>query len=125
AFVSCSFFVSAAAATWNAYTYMGVTSVPAGKMMQNISKEISKKSNDTLTIRLHLGGSLPIKATNITQSVSSGVAIQLADDGFPYGNIPIAGILNLPMLLTSQEQFSKAIKILMPYFRKAYSKKGI
>src|SRR5699024_8847250 len=64
-------------------------------------------------------------ATNITQAVSQGGTIQIADDGFPYGNIPIAGILNLPMLLPTEAQFEKAVKVMRPYLLDAFAKHGI
>lgn len=115
----------ASAATWNAYTYVPTTSITAGAAMKKVANRITKQTNGKLRVRLHLGGSLPIKATNITQAVSQGGTIKLADDGFPYGNIPIAGILNLPMLLTNEHDFETATKIMEPYLKKAYAKKGI
>lgn len=114
-----------AAEKWNLYTYVSTSQIATGAAMQKIAKRISKETDGALKVRVHLGGSLPIKATNITQAVSQGGTVQIADDGFPYGNVPIAGILNLPMLLTNEQEYDKARKIMTPYIRKAFAKQGI
>ena len=75
-----------------------------------------------------LGGSRPkraltIKATDITTAVGDNV-IQIGDDGFQQGNVPITGILRLPMLITSTAEFEKALAVMKPYVERAYDKKG-
>ncbi len=45
--------------------------------------------------------------------------------GFFQGNIPIGGLLRLPMLLQTREEFDKALAISRPYLEAAYAKKGI
>ncbi len=117
--------LSAMAQNWNLYTYISTTSIIPGKAIEDLAKQIEKDSNGDLDIHVHLGGSLPIKATNITQAVSQGGTIQIADDGFPYGNVPIAGVLNLPMLLPTEEKFQKALDVMMPELKKSFAKKGV
>ncbi|GAB3679819.1 TRAP transporter substrate-binding protein DctP [Salinisphaera aquimarina] len=116
---------SAVAENWNAYTYINTPVMTAGSMMQKITQQVTEQTDGDLTVRMHFGGSLPIQATNITQSVSRGGTIQLADDGFPYGNVPIAGILNLPLLLTSEADFDKAVDVMRPALEKAFAARGI
>lgn len=120
-----SAFTSASAQSWNLYTYISTTSIAPGKAMQTLADRVKQQTDGALTLRVHLGGSLPIKATNITQAVSQGGTIQIADDGFPYGNIPIAGILNLPMLLPTEAQFEAAVKVMRPYLLEAFAKHGV
>jgi TRAP-type C4-dicarboxylate transport system substrate-binding protein len=67
---------------------------------------------------------LPIQATNISQAVADEV-VQFGDDGFFQGNIPIGGVMRLPMLINSREEFEKASKIIYPYLEKAYARKGM
>jgi TRAP-type C4-dicarboxylate transport system substrate-binding protein len=57
--------------------------------MARLSEEMEKETGGAVTIRLHLGGSLPIDTTTITQALSDNV-VQLGDDGYFLGNVPIA-----------------------------------
>jgi TRAP-type transport system periplasmic protein len=71
-----------------------------------------------------LGGSLPIAGNNITQAVSENV-VQLADDGFATGNIPITTVLRLPKLLLSVSDMPRAMAILRPYIDRDDARKGV
>jgi TRAP-type transport system periplasmic protein len=115
---------AAAAERWDCYIYNPVATVAAVRGMNRIIDSVKKESGGALAIRLHLGGSLPINTTNITQAVSDGV-VQMGDDGYFLGNIPIAGILRLPMLIRTEDEYQKAIAIISPYIDAAYAKKGI
>lgn len=92
--------------------------------MQKIVAGVDKATNGGLRITVNLAGSLPINTTTITQAVSDGV-MQMGDDGLYQGNIPIAGILQLPMLMDTPEQFATALKVMEPYIARAYAKKGV
>ena len=87
------------------------------------TEEIEKATNGELKVRLHLAGTLQINASNITQAVGENV-VQVADDLFNSGNIPVAGIPRLPMLIQSYEDFAKADAVLKPYIDKAFAQKG-
>ena len=86
--------------SWTAYTYVPAATLAPAKVFQEIIARVSKETNGGLQIKYHLGGSLTIKATDITTAVGDNV-IQLGDDGFLQGNVPITGILRLPMLITT------------------------
>jgi TRAP-type C4-dicarboxylate transport system substrate-binding protein len=75
-------------------------------------------------IRVHLGGSLPIGASDISNALSDNV-VQLGDDGFFHGNLPITGVLRLPMLIATPEDFEKAVAVMRPYFEQAYAAKSV
>ncbi len=115
---------SRAATEWKAYTYQPVTSQASTQAFQRMFNNFDKASGGAVHTSLHLGGSLPISATNITQAVSQGL-VQLGDDGFNTGNIPISGILRLPMLLLSLDDMLKAMAIVGPYEARDYERKGI
>ena len=115
---------SSASTVWQAYTYNPVGSVAAVLGLKRLISGFEKAANGAVTVSLHLGGSLPIAGNNITQAVSENV-IQLADDGFATGNIPIVGVLRLPMLLLTLPEMLKAMAILKPYLDSAYASKGI
>jgi TRAP-type C4-dicarboxylate transport system substrate-binding protein len=110
--------------TWDMYVTqaVGTTITAVGEMA--MLERIEKETNGEVKIKFHLAGSLPINVTNITQAVSDGV-VQFADDGFFQGNIPIGGLLRLPLLLQTREDFDKALKIARPYLEAAYAKKGV
>jgi TRAP-type transport system periplasmic protein len=113
-----------AATLWQAYTYNPVGTVASVVGFKRLISGFEKAANGSYAVNLHLGGSLPIAGNNITQAVSQNV-IQLADDGFATGNIPIVGVLRLPMLLLSLADMLKAMTILKPYLDRQYASKGI
>src|SRR5262245_19164721 len=114
---------AAAAEKWDLYVYNAVSTVAAVKGLNTVAEQIEKETGGQLTIRLHLGGSLPINTTTITQAVSDDV-VQLGDDGYFLGNVPIGGVLRLPMLIRTPEEYQKAAAIMQPYLEKAFDKKG-
>jgi TRAP-type transport system periplasmic protein len=113
-----------AAEKWDLYVYNAVSTVAAVKGLNTVIEQIEKETNAELTIRLHLGGSLPINTTTITQAVSDDV-VQMGDDGYFLGNIPIGGVLRLPMLIRTLEEYRKAATIMAPYLERAFEKKGV
>lgn len=117
-------FSAAAAANWNCYSYVPTATLPPAIGWERIAKEVTKRTGGALKISYHLAGSLPINSTTISQVVSSGV-MQLGDDGFYQGNVPIAGMLQLPMLLVTRAHMDKALEVLMPDIVKAYDKLGV
>ena len=112
------------AVNWIAYSYVPAATLAPAKVFQEIIERVAKETNNGFQIKYHLGGALSIKVTDITTAVGDDV-IQLGDDGFQQGNVPITGILRLPMLITSPQEFEKALAIMKPYVEKAYTKKGV
>src|ERR1700754_1965442 len=115
---------AAAAEKGDLYVYNAVATVAPVKGMNTIIEQIEKETNGELSIRLHLGGSLPINTTTITQAVSDDV-VQMGDDGYFLGNVPIGGVLRLPMLLRTLSDYDKAAAIMNPFLVKAFEKKGL
>jgi TRAP-type C4-dicarboxylate transport system substrate-binding protein len=110
--------------TWNAYTYTPAATLAPARGLARIAEGIDKATGGALKIKVHLGGSLPIGASDISNALSDNV-VQLGDDGFFHGNLPITGILRLPMLITTPEEFDRAAAIMRPYFEQAYAAKGV
>jgi TRAP-type C4-dicarboxylate transport system substrate-binding protein len=115
---------AAAAEKWDLYIYNAVSTVGAVRGLNRMIEAVEKETDGAVTIRLHLGGSLPINTTTITQAVSDGV-VQMGDDGYFIGNVPIAGILRLPLLIRTVEEYKKAAAIMEPYVSKAFEKRGV
>src|ERR1700679_3367056 len=113
-----------AATVWECYVYNPVATLPSVQAVVRLIDRVKQETNGELEINLHLGGSLPIKATDITAAVGDNV-VQLGDDGFATGTIPITAILRLPMLLQSDQDLVKAMAILRPHLDDAYGKRGI
>jgi TRAP-type C4-dicarboxylate transport system substrate-binding protein len=113
----------APAAEWNFYMHQSAPNFATSRGAKMFTEQIEKATNGELKARLHLAGTLQISASNVTQAVGGGV-VQVGDDLFNSGNIPVAGIPRLPMLIQSYEDFAKADAVLKPYIEKAYKQKG-
>ncbi len=121
--VACAMATSVMAATWTAYSFVPADLANA-QGLERIRSEVVKDTQGKLNLRIRLGGSLPIQAGNITQAVGNGT-IQFGDDGFYQGNIRIAGMLQLPLLIRTQAEHKKVFDIIEPYIEKAYAEKGV
>jgi TRAP-type transport system periplasmic protein len=115
---------ASAAQSWRAYTYNAVATVTAVKGLNALFEAIEKDTQGQLSVRLNLGGTLPISATNITQAVSDNV-VQLADDAFFVGSVPVGGIVRLPMFLRSRPEFEKGWDVESGYLRDEYAKRNV
>lgn len=113
-----------AADHWRAYTYNAVATVTAVKGLNAMLEAVQKETQAQLSVRLNLGGTLPIAATNITQAVSDNV-VQMGDDAFFIGSVPVGGVVRLPMFLRTRADFERAWDIEAPYLRAEYAKKNV
>ena len=109
---------------WLFYTHVPAATLVPARVSQEIVERVAKETNGGFQIKYHLGGSLTIKATDITTAVGDNV-VQLGDDAFQQGNVPITGILRLPMLITNATEFEKALAVMRPYLERAFDKKGV
>jgi TRAP-type C4-dicarboxylate transport system substrate-binding protein len=114
---------TASAEEWNFYMHQSAPNFATSRGAKLFTEDIEKATNGELKVRLHLAGTLQINASNITQAVGENV-VQIGDDLFNSGNIPVAGIPRLPMLIQSYEDFAKADAVLKPYIEKAFGQKG-
>jgi TRAP-type transport system periplasmic protein len=112
-----------AAEQWNFYMHQSAPNFATSRGAKLFTEEIDKATGGELKVRLHLSGTLQINASNITQAVGENI-VQLGDDLFNSGNIPVAGIPRLPMLIQSYEDFAKADAVLKPYIEKSFGQKG-
>jgi TRAP-type C4-dicarboxylate transport system substrate-binding protein len=113
-----------AAETWKAYTYNSVATVTASKGLQQVIDAVNAGTNGALTIRLNLGGTLQIAATNITQAVADNI-VQFGDDSFFLGSMPIGGISRLPMFVRNMEEYNKVSDLVRPVLAEECKKKGV
>ena len=113
----------ATAEQWNFYMHQSAPNFATSRGAKLFTEEIEKATNGELKVRLHLSGTLQINASNITQAVGENV-VQIGDDLFNSGNITVAGIPRLPMLIQSYEDFAKADVVLKPYIDKQFGQKG-
>jgi len=114
---------ASAAQQWNFYMHQSAPNFATSRGAKLFTEQVGKATNGELNIRLHLAGTLQINASNITQAVGENV-VQIGDDLFNSGNIAVAGIPRLPMLIQSYEDFAKADAVLKPYIEKAFAQKG-
>lgn len=116
--------VFAQATEWTGYTYSSVSTTAAVKGMNRIGERIAAETDGDLTIKLHLGKTLQIASSDITQAVGDGV-VEFAADFFFSGNVPIARVLNLPMLISNEEEWSKAYAAMEPTLIDAFAEQGV
>lgn len=109
---------------WTAYTYASVATSSAVKGLNELTQTVEDETGGDFKIRLHLGGTLHIKAANITQAVADGL-VNMASDIFFLGNIPIGGVLRLPMLITNEDEWEKAFVVMEPYLKEAFEAQGL
>lgn len=109
---------------WTAYTYSSVSTTSAVKGMNRIVDRVAEETGGDLHIDLHLGKTLQIASSDITQAVGDGI-IELAADFFFSGNVPIARVLNLPMLIENDEEWAKAYAAVEPILVEAFAEQGV
>jgi TRAP-type C4-dicarboxylate transport system substrate-binding protein len=114
---------AAAAETWKFYMHQSAPNFATSRGAKLLTEEIEKATNGELKMQLHLSGTLQISASDITKAVGENI-VQLGDDLFNSGNVPLAGIPRLPMLVQSYEDFTKAAAVLQPYIEKGFAAKG-
>src|SRR5882762_4074199 len=114
----------ALAVDWNFYHHQSAPLFATSRGAKMLSEELEKSTNGELKARLHLSGTLQIQANNITPAVADNV-VQLADDLFNSGNIPVAGIPRLPGLVRTLDEFNKTADVLRPYLEKSFGEKGV
>ena len=88
-----------------------------------LTEEIDKATDGELKVRLHLSGTLADQRQQHHPGGGENV-VQLGDDLFNSGNIPVAGIPRLPMLIQSYEDFAKADAVLKPYIERRSARRA-
>ena len=90
-----------------------------------MNRIVERVGADTdLNIDLHLGKTLQIASSDITQAVGDGI-IDMAADFFFSGSVPLARVLNLPMLIENDEEWAKAYAAMEPTLVDAFAQQGV
>ncbi|WP_417721544.1 TRAP transporter substrate-binding protein DctP [Salipiger sp.] len=116
--------LAAEAADWTGYTYSAVSTTAAVKGMNRIADRVAEETGGDLTITVHLGKTLQIASSDITQAVGDGI-VDFAADFFFSGNVPIARILNLPMLIETDDEWNKAYAAMEQVLIDAFAQQGV
>jgi TRAP-type C4-dicarboxylate transport system substrate-binding protein len=114
---------ASAAETWKFYMHQSAPNFATSRGAKLLTENIDKATNGELKMQLHLSGTLQISPSDITKAVGEGI-VQFGDDLFNSGNIPVAGIPRLPMLVQSYDDFAKVAAVLAPYLDKSFAAKG-
>ena len=109
---------------WTAYTYSSVSTTAAVKGMARIAERVAEETGGALEIDLHLGKTLQIASSDITQAVGDGI-VDMAADFFFSGNVPIARVLNLPMLIENDEEWAAAYAAMESTLVEAFAEQGV
>src|SRR5262245_20162203 len=114
---------ASAAETWRFYMHQSAPNFATSRGAKLLTEEIDKATGGELKMQLHLSGTLQINPADITRAVGEGI-VQFGDDLFNSGNVPLAGIPRLPMLVQSYGDFEKAATVLQPYLERSFAAKG-
>ena len=114
----------AEAETWKAYSYNPSAAAPPVAGLNRMAEQIEEATAGKIRMNVNVGGSMPISSTDITQAVGDNI-VQVGADGFFLGNIRIGGVLRLPVLLTSRDEYDRAAEIMEPYIEEALAEQGV
>lgn len=113
-----------AAELWNYYTIQSAPLYSTSRAAAALAEEIGKATDGQVTVRRHLAGTLQISTSNMASAVGEN-AVQMGEDQFFSGIVPVAAIMRLPFLVQSYDEFFKANAIVAPYVEAAYASKGV
>lgn len=115
---------SVQADNWTGYTYSAVSTTAAVRGMNRIAERAAAETDGNLTITIHLGKTLQIASEDITQAVGDGI-VDFAADFFFSGNVPIARVLSLPMLIENDEEWDRAYAAMEPILNEAFTQQNV
>lgn len=115
---------SFAVENWQSYTYWGTPTVIASKGFKKLVDDFEQASNGELKIKFNLGGTLSISGPTINNAVSDDI-VQLADDAYYQGAVPVAAISALPFLVGSIDEMNKLMTVVRPLAERDFAKKGV
>jgi TRAP-type C4-dicarboxylate transport system substrate-binding protein len=87
-------------------------------------QKVKDATNGELNIKFRLFGSLSIQAADVTQAVADNV-IQMGDDQIFSGTIPLAGIVKLPGLAGTYDEYDIAEAAVRDVVETGYAEKGV
>lgn len=116
--------LSAAAQTWTYYHHQSAPQFTTSVAAQALAEAITGATGGDVPVRLNLAGTLQIASSDISTAVAQNV-VQMGDDLFFSGNIPIGAVVRLPFLVQTYEEFEIAEAILRPYVEEAYGRLGV
>lgn len=93
--------------------------------MKDFAKDVQQLTNNELQMTIYPGGELPYsptEAVNIVRDRFVEGAGSVSD--FVAGSVPLLNLMNLPMLVTTLDEMTKAMKIFLPYAEKEFEKRG-
>jgi len=114
----------ASATDWTYYSPQSSPQYITPRGAERFVEKVKEATNGELNIKFRLFGSLSIQAADVTQAVADNV-IQMGDDQIFSGNIPLAGIVKLPGLAGTYEEYDKAEAAVRPVVEAGYAEKGV
>jgi TRAP-type C4-dicarboxylate transport system substrate-binding protein len=114
----------AGATDWVYYSPQSSPQYITPRAAEMFVEKVKTLTNGSLNIKFRLFGSLSIQAADVTQAVADNV-IQMGDDQIFSGNIPLAGVVKLPGLAGTFEDYDKAEAAVRPIVEAGYLEKGV
>lgn len=92
---------------------------------QNFAKRVAEVTNGRISMTVHAGGSLGIKANETVRAVEDGTVAMAEFAGFQnVGDVPLLGIESLPFLVDNYEQLRTMHGFVRPQWVAELAKRG-
>ena len=106
------------------YTVQSNPTIAIARGVERFKDEVNAESGGALEVRVHLAGTLQIDTTDITGAVAANV-VELGDDLFFSGNVPLGAVLRLPFLIGGPENVEKAQAATHGDVNAAFAEQGV
>lgn len=106
------------------YTGQPSLNIAITRGIDQLTKQIKERSGGQVEIRMHLAKTLQIDPNNITDAVAANV-VEMGDDLFFSGNVPLGAVLRLPFLIGKNENVPIAHNATLPAVKKGFAAKGV
>lgn len=108
----------------NMYTFHTSLTIPPVVGLQKLADEVAEATSNEIDIDVLLSGTLQINAADTTGAVAANI-VQMADDLFFSGNVPVATVLRLPLIVGSPENMDAVMDASFEAVKKGYAARGI
>lgn len=112
--------------SWTGYTDHPNSATPEFTFLEKIAEDVKAGSKDGFAIKMVVGGSLPIKGSDVCAAVADGIIQMGVCGAATAGYLPIYDIARLPLLYDTKDELWKALDgVVSAYIDKALDKKGV
>lgn len=118
--------LSAEKVSWIGYTDHPNSMTPEFTFLEQIAADVSKATGGDFTIRMMVGGSLPVKGADVCPAIADGVVQMGVCGSAAAGFLPIYNVARMPMLYETKDELWRGLnEVVTPYLDRALDKKDV